>query len=108
MRVCCKEKKKGNILLCIKNLWKILSGFISILEVRIYVFEFVITDRRRPDEEKHYLSRSHLTQGKISSLLELKRTLSLYLLLGYIFENKNLLPPCNHQSQKCIHTSETM
>jgi hypothetical protein len=22
MRVCCKEKKKGNILLCIKNLWK--------------------------------------------------------------------------------------
>jgi hypothetical protein len=35
--------------------------------------------------------------GKIINLLEVKRTLSLYLLLGYMFEN-NLLQPCNHQS----------
>jgi hypothetical protein len=41
-------------------------------------------------------------------LLEVKGALSLYLLLGYIFENNNLLRPCNHQSQKCIHTSNTV
>jgi hypothetical protein len=34
----CKEKKKGNILLCVKNLWKILSGFINILECQNLCF----------------------------------------------------------------------